>query len=139
AGAGSVLVLAALAVIWAARSTVRRDLYVSELGADGEPTAAAFEAALLLLVAGGIVIAVAARRIRSRPPVLRAWPPAAPLLAASALLLLASQVPCTSGRPVPYGPLFNWQDFTHPTAAVVAFAAACWAMLQCASAVGRRG
>ena len=35
---GCLLVAAALAVIWGARLTVTRDLYVSELGAEGEPT-----------------------------------------------------------------------------------------------------
>ncbi len=38
---GCLLVAAALAIIWAARLTVTRDLYVSELGAEGEPTAVA--------------------------------------------------------------------------------------------------
>ena len=47
---GCVLVAAALAIIWGARLTVTRDLYVSELGAEGEPTAVWFEAALLLML-----------------------------------------------------------------------------------------
>jgi hypothetical protein len=138
AGVGVVGVLAALAIIWIARAGVPRDIYVSELGADGQPTASWFEAALLLLVAGGASIAWAGRRIRSRVPVLRAWAPWMTLGIACGLFLLASQITCTAGCPVPYGPAFTWQDFIHTTAAALAFAAACWAMLQCAAAAGRR-
>ena len=138
AAAGTLAVLASLVIIWVARSGVPRDLYVSELGADGESTARPFEIALLLLVAGGSAIAWAGRRIRSRPAVLRAWRPAITLWVSCGLFLLASQVTCTSGCPVPYGPRFTWQDFTHTTAATFAFAAACWAMLQCSFAIGHR-
>jgi hypothetical protein len=138
AAAGTLAVLASLVIIWAARSGVTRDLYVSELGAEGESTAGPFRVALLLLVAGGSAIAWAGRSIRSRPPVLRAWRPAITLWVSCALFLVAAQVTCTSGCPVPYGPRFTWQDFTHTTAATLAFAAACWAMLQCSFAVGHR-
>jgi hypothetical protein len=127
---GSVLVLAALALIWGARVTVERNLYVSELGAVGEPTAAVFRVALLLVVAGGSLIAFATRAVRSSVRYLRAWTPAISLWAASGFFLVASQVTCTSGCPVPYGPLFTWQDLIHIVCAVLAFAAACWAMLQ---------
>ncbi|MDP1788810.1 MAG: hypothetical protein Q8K56_00640, partial [Rhodoglobus sp.] len=64
--AGSILVAAALVIIWAARLTVPRELYVSELGAEGEPTARWFEIALLLIVVGGSAIAWAGRDVRSR-------------------------------------------------------------------------
>jgi hypothetical protein len=139
AAAGTLLVLASLVIIWVARLGVTRDLYVSELGADGEPTAAWFERALLLLVAGGFAIAWAGRRIRSRVPVLRGWPPSVTLAVASALFLVASQVPCTSGCPVPqFGPGLSWQDLGHVSAATLAFAFAAWTMLQCAFAVGHR-
>ncbi len=84
AGAGTLCVLATLTIIWIARIGVTRDLYVSELGADGEPTAAWFERALLLLVAGGFAIAWAGRRIRTRLPVLRWWAPSISLAVASA-------------------------------------------------------
>jgi hypothetical protein len=137
AGGGTVLVLASLVLIWVARLGVPRELYVSELGADGEPTAAMFERALLLLVAGGFAIAWAGRRIRSRAPVLRWWRPSVSLAITSALFLVASQVPCTSGCPVPrFGPDVSWQDLGHVSAATLAFAFAAWAMLQCAFAVG---
>ena len=35
---GCVLVLVALVIIWAAKLSIPRDLYVSELGAEGMPT-----------------------------------------------------------------------------------------------------
>lgn len=138
-GAGTLLVLVSLAIIWITRLGIARELYVSEMGADGEPTAAWFERALLLLVAGSILIAWASRRIRTRVPVLRWWPPSVSLAIAGALFLVASQVTCTSGCPVPrFGPDLSWQDLGHVTAATLAFAFAAWAMLQCAFAVGHR-
>jgi Protein of unknown function (DUF998) len=127
---GCVLVAAALVIIWAARLSVARELYVSELGAEGEPTAKWFQAALLLIVVGGSLIAWAGRRVRSSVSVLRAWTPAISLWIGCSFFLFASQVTCTSGCPLPYGSTFTWQDFLHTLAAVIAFAAACWAMLQ---------
>jgi hypothetical protein len=139
AGVGTLLVLASLAIIWTARLGIPRELYVSEMGAEGEPTAAWFERALLLLVAGSAAIAWAGRRIRTRVPVLRWWPPSMSLAIASALFLVASQVTCTTGCPVPrFGPDLSWQDLGHVTAATLAFAFAAWTMLQCAFAVGHR-
>jgi hypothetical protein len=134
--AGVVLVAFALAVIWLARVTVPRDLYVSELGADGMPTEHWFMAALVAIVAGSALIGVAARDIRSRVAVLRWWRPSVSLWVSGGFFLLASQVTCTAGCPIPYGPSFTWPDFVHTTSAVIAFAAACWAMLQCSFAVG---
>jgi hypothetical protein len=127
---GSLLVLFALAIIWSARATVTRSVYVSELGAAGEPTAGVFEVALLLVVAGGSAVAFAGRDVRSNPRILSAWTPAVSLWIASGFFLVASQVTCTQGCPVPYGAQFTWQDLTHILCAVVAFGAACWAMLQ---------
>ena len=127
---GCALVVTALAIIWVARLSIPRELYVSELGAEGMPTERWFEVALLLIVAGGTAIAWAGRRVRSRGRVLGAWAPAVSLWAACGLFLFASQVTCTAGCPLPYGDTFNLQDFLHTLAAVLAFAAACWAMLQ---------
>ena len=124
------LVIIALAIIWGARLTVQRELYVSGLGAEGMPTARWFEVALLLIVVGGSSIAWAGRRVRSSVRVLSAWTPAISLWIGCGFFLFASQVTCTSGCPLPYGPSFTWQDFLHTLAAVIAFAAACWAMLQ---------
>jgi hypothetical protein len=136
--AGVLAVLAALVIIWAARLTVPRDLYVSELGAQGEPTARWFQLALVLIVVGGVAIGWVGRDIRSRPRILNLWRPSLTLFVACGFFLIASQVTCTSGCPVPYGPLFTWPDFIHTTSAVIAFAAACWTILQCAFAVGHR-
>lgn len=139
AGIGTVAVLAALVIIWVARLGIPRDVYVSELGADGEPTAAWFERALLLIVAGGLAVAWSGRRIRTLVPVLRWWAPSVSLTVASILFLGASQVTCTAGCPVPqFGPSLSWQDLGHVTLATLAFAFAAWAMLQCAFAVGHR-
>ncbi|MGL4339107.1 MAG: DUF998 domain-containing protein [Rhodoglobus sp.] len=130
---GCLMVVVALAVIWAARLTVDRELYVSELGAEGMPTADWFERSLLLIVAGGSSIAWAGRHVRSGARVLRAFTPAISLWTACGFFLLASQVTCTPGCPIPYGDTFVLQDFIHTLAAVLAFAATCWAMLQTAS------
>lgn len=135
---GCVLVVIALVVIWMARLSVTRELYVSELGAQGMPTARWFQIALLLIVAGGSAIAWSGRRLRSRPRVLAAWTPAISLWVACGLFLFASQVTCTAGCPLPYGDTFVMQDFLHTLAAVLAFAAACWAMLQTSFARGHR-
>ena len=137
---GALAVAAALVIIWSLRiQTLPRVMYVSELGAEGELTGEWFEAALLLIVAGGAVTALAARGIRSTVPVLRAWRPALSLLVACGFFLVASQVTCTARCPLPVGDSFTWQDFTHTLAAVLAFAAACWGMLQLSFAQGHRG
>ncbi len=136
--AGTLAVLAALVIIWAARVTVPRDLYVSELGAQGEPTAKWFQLALVLIVVGGVAIGWVGRDIRSRPRIVNLWRPSLSLFVACGFFLIASQVTCTAGCPVPYGPLFTWPDFIHTTSAVIAFAAACWTIFQCAFAVGHR-
>lgn len=135
---GSILVSLAVALIWALRLTVHRPMYVSELGAVGEPTARLFELALLLIVAGAGAIAWAARGIRSSAWVIGRWTPSLSLAVSAALFLVASQVPCTAGCPLPVGASFTGQDFTHTLAAVLAFAAAATAMLQAAFADGRR-
>ncbi|RII95495.1 DUF998 domain-containing protein [Clavibacter michiganensis] len=138
AALGGAVTLCALALIWMARSQVDRPVYVSELGADGEPTAQLFELALLLVVAGGLLVAWAGRGIRATPPVLRAWSVSTSVTAAAALFLVASQVPCTAGCPLPVGATFSWQDLVHTSAAVLAFAAASLAMLQASLADGGR-
>ncbi len=135
---GALLVLAALVIIWAARLTISAAIYVSELGATGMPTAKVFELALLLIVVGGSLIAFAAKDIRSRIRFLAVWTPAVSLWVACGFFLVASQVTCTAGCPLPYGPSFDWQDVTHITCATLAFAAACWAMLQTSFALDHR-
>jgi hypothetical protein len=135
---GILCVAAALVIIWAARLTIPRDLYVSELGATGMPTARWFQVALVLIVVGGVAIGWVGRGIRSRPRILNVWSPSTTLFVSCGFFLVASQITCTAGCPVPYGPLFTWPDFIHTTAAVIAFGAAVLTILQCAFAVGHR-
>ncbi|CAN5322362.1 hypothetical protein BH09ACT2_BH09ACT2_15860 [soil metagenome] len=135
---GSVFVFAALVIIWIARLSQGRDLYVSELGAAGQPTAHWFEGALLLIVAGGSLIAYSVRGIRSRFAVLSVWAPAVSLWIGCGFFLVASQVTCTTGCPLPVGASFTWQDLIHTVVAVLAFAAACLGMLQVSFAAGHR-
>jgi hypothetical protein len=138
---GAALVAAALVIIWVARLSVHTfNLYVSELGATGVPTAHEFQIALLLIVTGGTLIAFAGKDVRSRVRFLAVWTPAVSLWAASGFFLVASQVTCTVGCPLPWGgPVFDWQDFTHIVCAVLAFAAASWGILQTAFAHDHRG
>src|SRR4051812_22321858 len=133
---GTLCMAAALVLLWITRLSVPYDLYVSELGAVGMPTAHAFQIVLLLIVVGGALIAVAGRAVRSRARILRRWTPSISLAVASAFFLVDSQVTCTAGCPLPVGATFTVQDFVHTLAAVLAFAAASWAILQCAFAVG---
>jgi hypothetical protein len=131
---GAALVFAALVIIWVARLSIPRAVYVSELGASGMSTARVFELALLLIVAGGTLIAFAGKDIRSRIRFLAIWTPSVSLWGASGFFLVASQVTCTPGCPLPVGPAFDWQDVTHITCATLAFFAACVGMLQSAFA-----
>lgn len=127
---GACGVAAGLALVLIARALVPGPLYVSGMGAPDMPTAGAFMAALVLIAIGGGMIGAASRRVRSRfVPPLR---PAYTILASSACFLFASQVTCTPGCPLPFGPTFTWQDFLHTSAAVLGFALACLAMLQAA-------
>lgn len=135
---GILCVTLALVIIWAARLAIPRDLYVSELGATGMPTARWFQVALVLIVVGGVAIGWVGRGIRSRPRILNVWSPSMTLFISCGFFLVASQITCTAGCPVPYGPLFTWPDFIHTTAAVIAFGAAVLTILQCAFAVGHR-
>lgn len=134
--AGTLCMAAALVILWIARTSIPYDVYVSELGAPGMPTAAVFQFVLLLIVAGGALIAWAGRGIRSRARILRWWRPSISLAVASTFFLVDSQVTCTAGCPLPVGATFTLQDFVHTLAAVLAFAAASWTILQCAFAVG---
>lgn len=135
---GCALVVAALVIIWIARLTATRDLYVSEMGASGEPSAAWFRVALLLVVAGGSLVAWAGRDIRSRVRILKLWAPAVSLWVACGFFLVASQVTCTPGCPPPIGATFDVQDLVHTVCAVLAFGLSCWAMLQTSFARGHR-
>lgn len=132
-GFGATSVVAGLLLIWAARLTVPYPVYVSELGAAGQPTAVAFEVALLLVAAGGLAIALASGHVRPDLRSLARWLPPVTLVVAAACFALASQVTCTSTCPVPIvDPRSTPQDLAHTVFAVLGFAAACFAMLQVA-------
>jgi hypothetical protein len=128
---GSALVSVALVLILVARVQYGGSaVYVSELGATGAPTARMFEVALLFVVAGGALVAFAGKDVRSRVRLLRAWTPAVSIWISCGFFLVASQVTCRYGCPLPTLSPFDSQDFTHISCAVLAFLAACWAMLQ---------
>jgi hypothetical protein len=136
---GAALVATALVLILIARVEYGGSaVYVSELGATGAPTARTFEVALLFIVAGGASVAFAGRDIRSRLLVLAAWTPSVSIWVSCGFFLVASQVTCRFGCPLPTLSPFDAQDFTHITCAVIAFLAACWAMLQCSFAEHHR-
>jgi hypothetical protein len=136
---GAVFIAAALVIIWVSRVQFGgTDVYVSELGATGASTARQFEVALLLVVAGGALVAFAGRDVRSRIRMLAIWTPAVSIWIACGFFLVASQVTCRAGCPLPTLSPFDWQDLTHITCAVLAFVAACVAMLQTAFAVDHR-
>jgi hypothetical protein len=128
---GTLCVIGGLIVIWAARLTVPYPVYVSELGAQGAPTAGPFAAALLLIAAGGFSIALASGHVRSSVRLLDRWAPALTLGFAAVCFVLASQITCSAYCPVPIiDPHSTVQDLIHTSSAVLGFAAACFAMLQ---------
>ena len=132
--AGSGLVL-----IWVARLSADRYLYVSELGAETEPTAAVFRVALTLVAASAAVVALCAPRLTPRIRMLATVSPALVLGVAAVAFGVASQVPCTTYCPLPVGDAFTWQDLVHTVSAVIGFAGASLAMLQLASDPRHRG
>jgi hypothetical protein len=138
---GAILIATALVIIWISRfqfAGAGTDVYVSELGGTGASTARAFEVALLLVVAGGALVAFAGKDVRSRIRILAIWTPAVSIWVACGFFLVASQVTCEAYCPLPTLSPFDWQDLTHITCAVLAFVAACLAMLQTAFAVDHR-
>lgn len=136
---GAALITAALVIIWVSRVQFGgTDVYVSELGGTGASTARQFEVALLLVVAGGALVAFAGKDVRSRIRLLAIWTPAISIWIACGFFLAASQVTCRAGCPLPTLSPFDWQDLTHISCAVLAFVAACIAMLQTAFAVDHR-
>jgi len=131
--AGAVSALTGLVTIWIARSTVPHWIYVSELGAQGAPTAPAFAVALLAIAFGGAAIAVGSSAFRAVNRVLGAWPVAVTIAASAVCFVVASQVTCTATCPVPLvNPRAQPQDLIHIAFAVLGFGLGCWAMLQCA-------
>lgn len=122
--------VAGLALIWVARLSADRYLYVSELGATGEPTAEVFRWAMMFVAASAALVALCAPRLEPRVRWLAVAPPAAVLGGAAVAFGIASQVTCTYGCPLPVGPAFTWQDLVHTVCAVIGFAGAAFVMLQ---------
>lgn len=129
---GSLSTLSGLVLLLAARVSINRFMYVSEMGADGEPTAGVFRIALVLVAVGALLIAMNATHLRAKARILALWTPAASLFVAAGSFAVASQVSCTSHCPLPVGDSFTWQDLIHTVSAVLGFAAACIAMIQLA-------
>jgi hypothetical protein len=131
--AAAVLGATGLGLIWAARLAATRFLYVSELGAAGEPTAEVFRWGLVLVAVGALLVALGAAPLRPRLRWLAVVPPAAVLAGSAVAFGIASQVTCTVGCPLPVGPAFTWQDLIHTSCAVFGFAGAAFVMLQVAA------
>ena len=134
-----VLALTGLGLIWAARLSADRFLYVSELGAVGEPTAEVFRWALMTVAVAAALVALCAPRLAPRIRWLAAVPPALVLAGAALAFAVASQVTCTAYCPLPVGPAFTWQDLIHTVCAVLGFAGAALVMLQAAADDRLRG
>lgn len=129
--AGALASIAGVLLIWLARASIQRPIYVSELGARGMPTATLFATALLLVAAGAALIAIAGRHPRFRLPLIGTASAGGAIAISSVFFVVASQVSCTAGCPVPIvGAGSTFQDLVHTTAAVLGFVAGCAAMLQ---------
>lgn len=109
-------------MILSARLAFDGDTYVSGLGADGVPTAAAFNTALALVAVAGACAAAGLFRVRAARELIAWWPLWASLAVASACFGIASVVTCTLGCPLPLSAQAQPQDLVHTTAAVVGFA-----------------
>jgi hypothetical protein len=129
----AVLAGAGLCLIWAARVIANRFVYVSELGAEGEPTAEVFRWALTFVAVAAAIVALCAPRLSPRVRWLTVLPPAVVLAGAAVAFGVASQITCTASCPLPVGPAFTWQDLIHTSAAVLGFAGAAFVMLQVAA------
>lgn len=132
-GVAAALAVTGLVLIWLARLSATRFLYVSEMGAAIEPTAGVLRVALTCVAVAAGLVAVAAPRLSPRTRLLTALPPAVVLAAAAVAFGVASQVTCTQYCPLPIGPAFTWQDLIHTVSAVIGFAGAAFVMLQVAS------
>ncbi len=133
-------VLVATVTIWVVRLGYDGYVYVSGLGAEGAPTAAAYNTALLCLGLGGILLAATfASRVADagwRPLLASTARPS--LVVAAACFVVASRVPCTAGCPTPASASFTATDAVHLTAAIVGFVLVCVAMLVVAGTETRR-
>ncbi|GAA2238873.1 DUF998 domain-containing protein [Herbiconiux moechotypicola] len=128
-----------LVLIWVARLSADRFLYVSEMGAPEEPTAAVFQLAMVLVAASALLAAASAPILRPSLRWLAVLPSGAVLALAGVAFGVASQVTCTQYCPLPVGDAFTWQDLIHTGCAVIGFVAASFVMLQAAAERRYRG
>lgn len=131
--AAAVLTLVGLVLIWVARLSADRFLYVSELGAAAEPTAVVFRVALSSVAVSAALVALCMPRLSPRTRLFSAVPAAAVLAVAAVAFGIASQVTCTQYCPLPVGAAFTWQDLIHTVCAVIGFVGASFVMLQVAT------
>ncbi len=127
------LTAAGLVLIWVARLSADRFLYVSELGAAAEPTAVVFRIALSAVAVSAALVALCMPRLSPRTRVFTAVPAAVVLGVVAAAFGVASQVTCTQYCPLPVGDAFTWQDLIHTVCAVIGFAGASFVMVQVAT------
>jgi len=131
--AAAVLTAAGLVLIWVARLSADRFLYVSELGASVEPTAVVFRIALSSVAVSAGLVALCMPRLSPRTRFFSAVPAAVVLAISAVAFGIASQVTCTQYCPLPVGAAFTWQDLIHTVCAVIGFAGASFVMLQVAT------
>jgi hypothetical protein len=129
----ALLTAAGLAIIWSARLSADRYLYVSELGAEAEPTAQVFRLGLTSIAVSAALVAVCMPRLSPRGRLFSAIPAAAVLGVSALAFGVASQVTCTRYCPLPVGDAFTWQDLIHTVCAVIGFVGASFVMLQVAT------
>ena len=125
-------------IIGLQRARYTRYLYVSELGAQGSPTADHFRWGFVCVVVGIALVSWILRDVRSEGFLLSLCRPALTLAAAAGCFLVASQVTCSKGCPLAFTPAAAPNDAVHIIAAVAGFAAGALAMLQFATAPERR-
>ncbi|MDO9397036.1 MAG: DUF998 domain-containing protein [Herbiconiux sp.] len=128
----ALLAATGLVLIWVARVVADKFVYVSELGAAGEPNAEQFRWGMTMVAVAAAVVAACAPRLSPRVRWLAVLPPAGVLAGAALAFGIASQVTCTTGCPLPVGDAFTWQDLVHTVCAVIGFAGAAFVMLQLA-------
>jgi hypothetical protein len=132
-GVAALLTASGLVLIWLARLSADRYLYVSELGAAAEPTAVVFRIALSSVAVSAALVALCMPRLSPRTRFFSGVPAAVVLAVSAVAFGVASQVTCTQYCPLPVGAAFTWQDLIHTVCAVIGFVGASFVMLQVAT------
>ncbi len=126
---GALSALAGLIALIVIRIVIGKPAYVSEMGAQGEPTAGFFAASLLLVALGGALGGIGCVGVNRFTRIFRWGSPAILLIGAGLSFGVASMVPCTQGCPAPGWSDFTAQDAVHITMAVLGFVLAGGAMI----------